>query len=149
MDKTCPVLKSIHIENSSEVLPKICPKCKAKFLYREEYHGNWELTCLCGFVVAFGRIEARATDECEIMSEALIEEECLIMTTKQGEGEQKIKEKIFRLKEEEDAKLPEIIEFACRAGYLQKPSFQEFMVFCINCTYARLKNEYEQRKGRR
>jgi len=63
--------------------------------------------------------------------------------------EPKIKEKLFRLKEEDDAKLPELIEFAYRAGYLKKPSFQEFMVFCINCAYTRLKNEYAQRKGRR
>jgi len=60
-----------------------------------------------------------------------------------------VKEKIFRLKEDEDAKLPDLIEFAYRAGYLKRPSFQEFMVFCINCAYTRLKNEYTQRKGRR
>ena len=77
------------------------------------------------------------------------------MTTKQGEVEEvpeaevKIKEKMFRLKEDEDARLPGLIEFAFRAGYLKKPSFQEFMVFSINCAYTRLKSEYEQRKGRR
>ena len=60
-----------------------------------------------------------------------------------------VKEKIFRLKEEEDAKLPGLIEFAYRAGYLKKPSFQEFMVFCINCAYTRLKDEYERSRGRR
>lgn len=60
-----------------------------------------------------------------------------------------VKEKIFRLKVEEDEKLPSLIEFAYRAGYLKKPSFQEFMIFCINCAYTRLKDEYEQRKGRR
>jgi len=71
------------------------------------------------------------------------------MTTQEVEqGEPKIKEKLFRIKEDEDAKLPSLIEFAFRAGYLKKPSFQEFMVFCINCAYSRLKNEYEQRKGR-
>ena len=53
------------------------------------------------------------------------------------------------LKEDEDAKLPQLIEFAYRAGYLKKPSFQEFMVFCINCAYTRLKEEYERSKGRR
>ena len=72
------------------------------------------------------------------------------MTTKEVQEDQpKIKEKLFRLKEEEDARLPSLIEFAFRAGYLKKPSFQEFMVFCINCAYTRLKNEYEQRRGRR
>ena len=72
------------------------------------------------------------------------------MTTEEVEqGEPKIKEKLFRLKEEEDARLPGLIEFAYRAGYLKKPSFQEFMVFCINCAYSRLKDEYEHRKGRR
>ena len=60
-----------------------------------------------------------------------------------------VKEKLFRLKEEEDAKLPSLIEFAYRAGYLKKPSFQEFMVFCINCAYTRLKDEYERARGRR
>ncbi len=60
-----------------------------------------------------------------------------------------VKEKLFRLKEDEDAKLLGLIEFAYRAGYLKKPSFQEFMVFCINCAYTRLKDEYEQRRGRR
>ena len=65
------------------------------------------------------------------------------------EVEVKIKEKLFRLKEDEDARLPGLIEFAFRAGYLKKPSFQEFMVFSINCAYSRLKNEYEHRKGRR
>ena len=71
------------------------------------------------------------------------------MTTQEVEqGEPKIKEKIFRLKEDEDARLPGLIEFAYRSGYLKKPSFQEFIVFCINCAYSRLKNEYGQRKGR-
>ena len=69
------------------------------------------------------------------------------MTTQ--EVEPKIKEKLFRLKEEEDAKLPGLIEFAYRAGYLKKPSFQEFMVFSINCAFMHLKDEYKQRKGRR
>ncbi len=69
------------------------------------------------------------------------------MTT--PEGEPKVKEKLFRLKEEEDAKLPQLIEFAHRAGYLKKPSFQEFMIFSINCAYTRLKEEYERSKGRR
>lgn len=72
------------------------------------------------------------------------------MTTQEVEQVQpKLKEKLFRLREDEDAKLPSLIEFAFRAGYLKKPSFQEFMVFCINCAYTRLKDEYEQRKGRR
>ena len=60
-----------------------------------------------------------------------------------------VREKIFRLKMEEDAKLPQIIVFAHRLGYIKKPSFQEFMVFCIHCAYTRLKDEYEQRRGRR
>lgn len=60
-----------------------------------------------------------------------------------------VKEKIFRLKPEEDERLPPLIEYAYRAGYLKKPSFQEFMVFCINCAFTRLKEEYESRKGRR
>jgi len=75
------------------------------------------------------------------------------MTTEQAQGVQevqpKIKEKLFRLREDEDAKLPPLMEFAYRAGYIKKPSFQEFMIFCINYTYTGLKNEYEQRRGRR
>lgn len=65
------------------------------------------------------------------------------------ETKPKAVEKIFRLKPEEDEKLPKLIEYAHKAGYLTKPSFQEFMIFCINCTYTRLKDEYEQRRGRR
>ena len=60
-----------------------------------------------------------------------------------------VKEKMFRLKPEEDAKLPSIIEYANKAGYIAKPSFQEFMLFALNCAYTRLKDEYEARKGRR
>ena len=63
--------------------------------------------------------------------------------------ETKVKDKIFRLKPEEDAQLPGLIEFAYKAGYIKKPSFQEFMIFSINCAYTRLKGEYESRKGRR
>jgi len=57
--------------------------------------------------------------------------------------------KSFRLKPEEDAKLPKLIEYAYKAGYITKQSFQEFMVFALNCAHTRLKQEYEQRKGRR
>lgn len=62
--------------------------------------------------------------------------------------ETKVKDKIFRLKPEEDAKLPKLIEFAHKAGYLAKPSFQEYMMFCLNCAFTRLKEEYELRRGR-
>lgn len=63
--------------------------------------------------------------------------------------EPKVKDKIFRLKPEEDAKLPRLIEYAHKAGYIEKQSFQEYMIFCLNCAYTRLKGEYETRKGRR
>ncbi|MBA7685059.1 hypothetical protein ES703_93474 [subsurface metagenome] len=64
-------------------------------------------------------------------------------------AETKVKDKIFRLKPEEDAQLPSLIEFAHKAGYITKPTLQEFMVFCINCAFTRLKGDYEARKGRR
>lgn len=70
------------------------------------------------------------------------------MTTGEVE-EPTVKEKMFRLKPEEDARLPKMIEYAYKAGYIAKPSFQEFMLFALNCTYTRLKDEYEARKGRR
>lgn len=57
--------------------------------------------------------------------------------------------KSFRLRPEEDGKLPKLIQYAHKAEYIEKPSFQEFMLFALNCAYARLKDEYEQRKGRR
>jgi len=57
--------------------------------------------------------------------------------------------KSFRLMPSEDAKLPKLIEYAHKAGYLTKPSFQEFMLLALNCAYTRLKDEYEKKKGRR
>ena len=63
--------------------------------------------------------------------------------------EPKVKEKFFRLKPEEDERLPTLIKYAHRAGYIKKESFQEFMLFALNCAYNHLKHEYEQRKGRR
>ena len=70
-----------------------------------------------------------------------------LMTT--TEEKSTVKEKLFRLKPEEDARLPKLIEYAQKAGYIKKASFQEFMIFAINCAYTRLKSEYEQTKGRR
>lgn len=70
------------------------------------------------------------------------------MTTEQV-VETKVKEKLFRLKPEEDARLPKLIEYAYTAGYIAKQSFQDYMVFCLNCGFTRLKDEYESRKGRR
>ena len=63
--------------------------------------------------------------------------------------EPKVKEKFFRLKPEEDERLPTLIKYAYQAGYIKKESFQEFMLFALNCAYNHLKHEYEQRKGRR
>jgi len=75
------------------------------------------------------------------------------MTTGTGEVETTepttVKEKIFRLRPEEDARLPKMIEYAYKAGYIAKPSFQEFMLFSLNCAFTRLKDDYEVRKGRR
>lgn len=75
-------------------------------------------------------------------------EEAIESTTEQAPQSREI-QKIFRLLPEEDAQLPDLIQFAYKAGYITKPSFQEFMVFCINCAFTRLKGEYEARKGRR
>jgi len=75
------------------------------------------------------------------------------MNTKKGVMEEAapepVREKMFRLKPEEDARLPKMIEYAYKAGYIAKPSFQEFMLFTLNCAYTRLKDDYEARKGRR
>ena len=63
--------------------------------------------------------------------------------------EPKAKEKIFRLKPKEDIRLGRLIEYAYRAGYIPKWSFQNYMMFALNCAFTRLKDEYEQKKGRR
>lgn len=65
------------------------------------------------------------------------------------EVQPKVKEKLFRLKEEEDAKLPKLIELAHRLGLIEKQSFQEFMIFSINCAYDYMAREYEKKRGRR
>lgn len=64
------------------------------------------------------------------------------------EVQPKVKEKLFRLKEEEDAKLPRLIELAHRLGLIKKQSLQEFMIFSINCAYDYIKREYEGMRGR-
>ncbi len=54
--------KPIEVTINAAPLPTVCTKCKAKFLYKEEYHGNWELKCFaCGFIVAFGCTSAPHT----------------------------------------------------------------------------------------
>jgi len=62
--------------------------------------------------------------------------------------ETKVREIKFRLTEQEGERLPKLIEYAFKAGYIKKESIQDFMVFALNCVFSRLKGEYEQRKGR-
>lgn len=70
------------------------------------------------------------------------------MAEPEATTELKVKEKLFRLRPEEDARLPTLIKYAYQAGYIRKESFQDYMLFALNCAYTRLKDEYEQRKGR-
>lgn len=63
------------------------------------------------------------------------------------ETKPKVKDKMFRLSEEDDARLPKLIEIAYRLGVIKKRSFQEYMIFALNCAYAHVKQEYEQMKG--
>lgn len=63
------------------------------------------------------------------------------------ETKPKVKDKMFRLSEEDDARLPKLVELAYRLGLIKKRSFQEYMIFALNCAYAHIKQEYEQVKG--
>lgn len=68
---------------------------------------------------------------------------------KTTEQEAKVKEKLFRLTGEDDARLPKVIELAHRLKLIQKQSFQDFMIFALNCAYTYVLNEYQRRRGKR
>ena len=55
-------------------------------------------------------------------------------------------QKIFRLSEEEDAKLPELIDIAYKRGHIQKPTFELYMYFAMNCARAIMKQSHQIRE---
>jgi len=61
--------------------------------------------------------------------------------------EPRTKEKLFRLNPEEEKNVSNLIAYAYKTGYIPKPSFQDLMLFAIRCTFAYLKQDYDQRKG--
>jgi hypothetical protein len=57
-------------------------------------------------------------------------------------------QKSFRLSPEEDAKLPTLIEVAYKRGYIQKPTFEQYMYFSMNCALTLMRQAHLQRTGR-
>lgn len=69
------------------------------------------------------------------------------LETKEVKVETKEVVKTFRLAPSEDARLPGQIELAYKLGYIKSQTLQEYMMFCLNCGFTRMKDEYKQRKG--
>ena len=61
--------------------------------------------------------------------------------------EQRTKEKIFRLTEEEDQKLEDLVKLCHKMAFIKKATVQDFMIFAINCARAYCKQAYETAKG--
>lgn len=69
------------------------------------------------------------------------------MVEDQTTTQEKLKDKIFRLRPEDDAKLLDLIQLAHKMALIPKPSFQGFMEFAINRAYDYIKQEYERQRG--
>ena len=61
--------------------------------------------------------------------------------------------KSFRLTPAEEARIPKLMEIANELGHdvngHKIETFQDYIIFALNCAYTRLKDEYEMWKGRR
>jgi hypothetical protein len=56
-------------------------------------------------------------------------------------------QKIFRLSEEEDGKLPQLIDLAFKRGYIPKATFEQYMYFAMNCALAYQMQNHKRRRG--
>jgi hypothetical protein len=56
-------------------------------------------------------------------------------------------EKKFLLSIQENAKLPALIKIAYERGLIQKPTFEDYIAFSLNCSATCLFQVYKQNKG--
>jgi len=49
----------------------------------------------------------------------------------------------FRLKPSEEALIEQLIKYAYMAGLIKEKTFQAYMMFCLNCGYARLHQDFK------
>jgi|GEM_PF-6259853 hypothetical protein len=56
-------------------------------------------------------------------------------------------QKLFRLSEEEDAKLPQLIDVAFKRGYIKKATLQEYVCWAMNCALAYQMQNHKRHRG--
>ncbi len=61
----------------------------------------------------------------------------------------KPRKKLFRLTSENGQRTNVLTQYAYKAGYIAKPSFQEFMEFSIRCADAVLQQDSQERTATR
>ncbi|MDD5510445.1 MAG: hypothetical protein PHI12_06530 [Dehalococcoidales bacterium] len=49
----------------------------------------------------------------------------------------------FRLKPSEEVLIDQLAQYAHAAGFIKEPSFQAYMMFALNCAYARLQQDFQ------
>lgn len=57
--------------------------------------------------------------------------------------EEKAVVKGFRLKPSEEAMIDELTKYAHMAGLIKELTFQAYMMFALNCAYARLQQDFQ------
>lgn len=61
----------------------------------------------------------------------------------------KVKEQLFRLLEDEEARVDKLIELCSLLGLIKKPTKQEFYVFSVDCADTILKETCKRMNARR
>lgn len=56
-------------------------------------------------------------------------------------------QKIFRLSPDAEVKLNNLIVYAHKAGFINKPTLQEFVIFAIGCSELQLRQHYQNMKN--
>jgi hypothetical protein len=49
----------------------------------------------------------------------------------------------FRLKPSEEALIADLTQYAHVGGFIKEPTFQAYMMFSLNCSYARLQQDFK------
>ncbi len=56
-------------------------------------------------------------------------------------------QKIFRLSPDAEVKVNLLIVYAHKAGFINKPTLQEFVIFAIGCSELQLRQHYQNMKN--
>lgn len=56
-------------------------------------------------------------------------------------------QKIFRLSADAEVRLNYLIAYAHKAGFIKKPSLQDFIIFAIGCGELQLQQHYQNMKN--